>query len=139
MKIGVEFPGGRRVDARLRGHLVPTDQPSDAGGADSAPSPFELFFVSLATCAGYYALRFCESRQIDMEGMDVVLRVERAPDHGPITAVRIQVTLPRDFPERYREALLRAVDQCAVKKFVAAPAPIEVDLVPAPAPALRPN
>jgi len=139
VKIGVEFPGGRRVDASLRGHLVATDQPVEAGGEDVAPSPFELFFVSLATCAGYYAMRFCESRQIERDGLDVELHVDRAPNHGPITAVRIEVKLPHDFPERYREALLRAVDQCAVKKFVAAPAPIETTLVDQPAAAFKPN
>lgn len=139
MKVAIEFPGGRRVDAQLRGHRVATDQPAEAGGGDAAPSPFELFFVSLATCAGYYALRFCESRQIEREGLDVELQVERGPNHGPITAVRLLVTLPEGFPERYREALLRAVDQCAVKKFIAAPAPIETELVEHAAAALQPN
>lgn len=129
MRIRLDFPGGRRVDARLRGHQVATDQPTESGGADAAVSPFELLFVSLATCAGYYALRFCEGRGISAEGLGVELEVERAPDHGPIAAVRIRVAMPEGFPEVYREPLARAIDQCAVKKFIAAPAPIEVELV----------
>jgi ribosomal protein S12 methylthiotransferase accessory factor len=139
VRIELEFPGGRQVTAHLRGHRVATDQPSEAGGSDSAPSPFELFFVSLATCAGYYALRFCESREIAREGLAVDLVVERAPGHGPITAVRVEVTLPEGFPDRYREPLLRAVDQCAVKKFIADPPPIEVNLIESPVSASAPN
>ena len=38
-----------------------------------------------------------------------------------------------------REPLLRAVDQCAVKRFIAAPAPIEVELVESALGAARPN
>jgi ribosomal protein S12 methylthiotransferase accessory factor len=139
LKIAVDFPGGRRVDARLRGHVVPTDQPLAAGGADEAPSPFEVFFVSLASCAGYYALRFCESREIPLDGLGVELEVERGSSHSPIDAVRIRVTLPAGFPERYREPLLRAVDQCAVKRFIASPAPIEVELLESALCAAQPN
>lgn len=123
----------------MRGHVVATDQPIEAGGTNEAPSPFELFFVSLATCAGYYALRFCESRELSTAGLGVELEVEREGGHGPIAAVRIQVTLPEEFPERYREPLLRAVDQCAVKKFVLAPSPIEVTLVDSPSRVTAPN
>lgn len=123
----------------MRGHLVATDQPLESGGSNEAASPFELFFVSLATCAGYYALRFCESRELPMEGLGVELELERPGGQGPIEAVRIRVTLPEGFPERYREPLLRAVDQCAVKKFVLAPSPIEVELLDSPTLAARPN
>jgi putative redox protein len=139
LKIAVDFPGGRRVDARLRGHTVPTDQPLESGGTNEAPSPSELFFVSLATCAGYYALRFCESRDLSMAGLGVELEVERPGGHGPIELVRMRVTLPEGFPERYRAPLLRAVDQCSVKKFVLTPSPIEVELIDSPALADRPN
>jgi ribosomal protein S12 methylthiotransferase accessory factor len=135
VKIRIEFPGGRRVDAMLRDHRIATDQPAEAGGDDSAAAPFELFFASLATCAGYYALRFCESRDIPTAGLGVELELERPAGRGPISAVHIRVWLPEEFPERYRDALLRAVDQCAVKRFVAEPAPISVDLVATAVPA----
>ena len=34
---------------------IHTDQPAPAGG-DSAPSPFDLFLASIATCMGFYAI-----------------------------------------------------------------------------------
>ena len=40
-EIVVTFPGGKRVDAVVGGHLVRTDQPTDNGGDDDAPTPAE--------------------------------------------------------------------------------------------------
>jgi ribosomal protein S12 methylthiotransferase accessory factor len=120
----VTFPGGVAVDARLREHVIHTDQPPSAGGADLAPSPFELFLASLATCAGFYALRFCQERQIPTAGLGVTLEDER--ENGRLTKLRLDVTLPPEFPEKYRAAILRAVDHCAVKRALVEPPEIEV-------------
>ena len=51
----VRFPGGVAVEAIHAGMTIRTDQPVAAGGAGSAPSPFGLFLVSIATCADFYA------------------------------------------------------------------------------------
>jgi len=45
-EIVVTFPGGKRVDAQVGGHVVRTDQPVQGGGEDSAPTPFALFAAS---------------------------------------------------------------------------------------------
>ena len=44
--IVVTFPGGKRVDAQVGAFTIATDQPAAAGGADSAPAPFDLFRAS---------------------------------------------------------------------------------------------
>lgn len=115
----VTFPGGVAVDASIREHVVHTDQPLAGGGLDRAPSPFELFLASLAACAGFYALRFCQERQIPTEGLAVTLDHER--DKGHLTKVQLDVKLPAGFPEKYRAAILRAVDHCAVKRALVDP------------------
>lgn len=122
------MPAGLVVEAQLEGHVVRTDQPVKAGGAGSAPSPFDLFLASLATCAGYYALAFCRERGIPTEGLGVTLETARDPQSRELTSIAIQVTLPPDFPERYRTAILRAVDQCAVKKAMLSPPEMPVSL-----------
>ena len=63
-RIEVGFPGGQRVDARVRGFTIATDQSPEHGGEGSAPQPYDLFLSSIATCAGIYALKFCQSRKI---------------------------------------------------------------------------
>jgi ribosomal protein S12 methylthiotransferase accessory factor len=117
--IVVSFPGGKRVDAQVGGFTIATDQPASGGGADSAPAPFDLFLASIATCAGIYALGFCQARGLATDG----LRIEQEVIDDPAThlpaEVRLRVTPPVGFPERYRDALVRAVDGCKVKKTIA--------------------
>jgi len=49
---------GEAYEVTVRGHRLVVDQPTDAGGQDSAPTPTELFVASLATCVAFYAGRF---------------------------------------------------------------------------------
>ena len=129
MPMEVRFPGGVAVEAIHAGMTIRTDQPVAAGGAGSAPSPFDLFLVSIATCAGFYALRFCQERGLPTEGLGVTMDWERSPETKLISKIRISVKLPEGFPEKYRAAILRATDQCAVKKHLVSPPEIEVEAV----------
>ncbi len=129
MPMEVRFPGGVAVEAIHAGMTIRTDQPVAAGGAGSAPSPFDLFLVSLSTCAGFYALRFCQERGLPTEGLGVTMDWERSPETKLISKIRISVKLPEGFPEKYRAAILRATDQCAVKKHLVSPPEIEVEAV----------
>ena len=129
MPMEVRFPGGVAVEAIHAGMTIRTDQPVAAGGTGSAPSPFDLFLVSLATCAGFYALRFCQERGLPTEGLGVTMDWERSPETKLISKIRISVKLPEGFPEKYRSAILRATDQCAVKKHLVSPPAIEVEAV----------
>jgi putative redox protein len=126
MDINVRFPGGLAVEADLEGFTVRTDQPQAAGGGRSAPSPFDLFLASLGTCAGYYALRFCQARGVPTEDVTLKLTAERDPEVKRVTRIEIDIELPPDFPERYRDAIVRATDQCSVKKHLLDPPKIEV-------------
>ena len=116
MKLTTRFPGGSRVDTEVRGFRIATDQPVQQGGADSAAAPFELFLASLVTCAGYYAVQFCNKREIPTEGLGVTLDARKDPETGLLGEVRLEIELPEGFPEKYRHAIVRAVDRCAVKR-----------------------
>ena len=126
MRIG--FPGGLTVSASFRGHDILTDQPEKAGGGNAAPPPFDLFLASIGTCAGFYALRFCQSRGIATDGLAVTLEPVRDPAAGGIGSIRIDIQPPPGFPMKYRRAVLRAVDQCAVKRHILQPPEFVVTL-----------
>lgn len=131
MDMIVTFPGGARVDARYGSHIIRTDQPVPGGGEDSAPSPFVLFLASLATCAGFYVLGFCRQRGLPTEGIRLAQRVEADPQTGLVSQVGIDIEVPAGFPEKYRDALVRAASQCAVKKHLEHPPALEVRTVAA--------
>ena len=120
MNIAVSFPGGAAVEASVKGHSVRTDQAPPLG-ADSAPTPFDLFLASIATCMGFYAVHFCRERGIATEGLGLSLETVRDAEKKRLSSIDVALTLPAGFPEKYRAAIGRAVDQCAVKKHVLEP------------------
>jgi putative redox protein len=126
MRMKVSFPGGLAVDARFKGHTIHTDQPVKGGGNDTGPAPFDLFLASIATCAGLYVLRFCEKRGFSTKELAVTLEPIREPEAKRFDSVRIRVHLPPGFPEKYHAAVLRAVDQCAVKRHIVDPPEFDV-------------
>ncbi len=126
MLMEISFPGGMGVDSHFKGHTIHTDQPEASGGQDSGPAPFDLFLASIGTCAGFYVARFCEQRQIATEGLRVTLEPIRNPERHRLGKIRIEVRLPAGFPEKYRAAVVRAVDQCAVKRHILEPPEFEV-------------
>ena len=121
MNIEMTFPGGLAVDAHVHGFTIPTDQPASSGGTGAAPTPFELFLASIGTCAGLFALRFCQQRGIDAAGLGVSLAGEREEEHGMVSTLRLELRLPASFPEKYLDAIVRAVEQCTVKRHILHP------------------
>ena len=130
MDIEVTFPGGKRVDARVGEFVVHTDQPVELGGAGSAIAPFELFLASLASCAGIYALGFCQARKLPTEELKLTQRYELNADTKLPAKVSITLQLPDGFPEMYRGAIVRAVEGCKVKKTVVSQPVFEVSALP---------
>ncbi len=124
--IDVTFPGGKRVDANFKGFTVPTDQAVYAGGDGSAPAPFDVFLSSIATCAGIYALGFCQSKEISTEGLKLTLDVEKNKETNLIGKISMNLTLPDGFPEKYKSAIIRSMDLCAVKKHMLTPPDFEI-------------
>src|SRR6185436_8731067 len=117
MEILIDFPGGSRVDAHFGKFTVPTDQPPMA----SAPTPFELFLSSIATCAGIYVLGFCQQRGLPTEGIQIVQRTHSDPATGMIDEIDLDIILPSTFPEKYRDSLIRSAELCKVKKHLEKP------------------
>jgi len=134
-RIEVGFPGGQRVDARVRGFTIGTDQSPEHGGEGSAPEPYDLFLSSIATCAGIYALKFCQSRKIPTNGLSLALEWQGNQTDPAAAVARLQLTLPEGFPERYRDGIIRAMELCAVKRTIQV-APQFVTEIAAPLPVM---
>jgi len=128
MDLEVFFPGKKKVHVRYKGFVIETDQPERAGGDGTAPAPFDLFLASLAACSGVYVLSFLQQRGLSTEGAGLIVRPERDPETKMVTRVVTEVKLPADFPDKYRDAILRAVDQCTVKRHIQNPPAFETVL-----------
>lgn len=129
MDMQIHFPGGLAVSAGFKGFTIPTDQAVEHGGAGAAPEPFDLFLAALGTCAGFYAMRFCRERGIDTAGLGLTLSTEPDPERKRLREIRLELRLPHGFPDKYLAAIVRAVDQCAVKRHLIEPPRIEVTVL----------
>ncbi len=124
MDMIIDFPGGSRVDAHFGPFTVHTDQLPDV----AAPTPFSLFLASIGTCAGFYVQEFCKKRLISTEGLRIIQHTH-AGSNGMIVRISLEIELPPDFPEKYRESVIRAAELCTVKKHLERPPAIEVSTV----------
>jgi len=125
MNMIIDFPGGLQVDANFGPYTVSTDQPGPYGNG-SAPTPFATFLASIGTCAGIYVLSFCQQRGLPTDGVRIVQSLEVNPLTGLVGKVLLDIQLPPEFPEKYKTAVIRAADQCAVKKHFEQPPQFEV-------------
>lgn len=139
LDIRVTFPGGKMVDADLGSRVIRTDQSALHGGAGTAPEPFELFLASLATCAGFYVLGFCQSRGIQTDGIAIVQHHQFDEVTHRLSRVTIELMLPPTFPERSRSAVVQAAAGCKVKKVLMAPPEVVVTALEVRAPAGSPG
>ncbi|HEY3357441.1 MAG TPA: OsmC family protein [Polyangia bacterium] len=126
MEMTITFGAGKRVNAQVNGFEIRTDQPAAAGGDGSAPEPFTLFLASIGTCAGIYVLGFCQARGIPTEGISLVQHVEWDREQHRLARVGVEIRLPASFPEKYRDAVRRAAETCAVKKAIFDPPELTV-------------
>jgi putative redox protein len=125
MELIIDFPSGQKVDAHFGPFTVRTDQPPAA----SAPSPFDVFLSSIGTCAGIYVLGFCRQRGLPTDGIKIIERVTRDPTGEMVERIDLDIQLPTGFPEKYREAVIRSAQLCAVKKHLEHPPKFEITTI----------
>jgi ribosomal protein S12 methylthiotransferase accessory factor len=125
-ELKVSFPGGTLVNVEYKGFIIKTDQPLYAGGTGKEPTPFDLFLASIATCAGFYVMVFCKKRDISIEDISVVMRTNRNMETKMIDKITIDIGLPPEFPEKYKNAIVKSVNSCAVEAHILNPPEFEV-------------
>ncbi len=123
MNLSVKFPGGLAVNAEYGPFKIETNQDG------TAPPPFALFLASIGTCAGIYVLGFCQQRGLTTDGMRIEQKMVTDPVTRLIEKVILDIHLPEGFPEKYRDAVIRSADQCAVKKHMVSPPQFEINTV----------
>jgi len=120
MDMEIVFPGGARVDAVAGNMVITTNQDG------SAPSPFSLFLASMGTCAGIYVLNFCRQRNLPTDGLRILQHTHTDPLTRMVDRVELDIQLPPGFPEKYKDAVIRSADLCAVKKHLDQPPQFEI-------------
>jgi ribosomal protein S12 methylthiotransferase accessory factor len=123
--VDLEFPGGKKVTAKIEGHTVRVDQSLEDGGEGSAPDPAQLFLSAIATCSGSVAYSYCQVKGVSPEGLKFSMFCEYDPMEGRYVRLRSEITPPPGFPEELKDGLARAIDRCFVKQHLVHPPALE--------------
>ena len=125
----IYFPGGKKVDAKYKGFTINTDQPKDDGGEGTAPEPFSLFLASIGTCTGIYVLSFCQQRNIPTDGLKMILKFNKNSTTHLINEISIKIQVPKNFPDSYKNAIIKTASLCTVKKHLDTPPLIDISVI----------
>jgi ribosomal protein S12 methylthiotransferase accessory factor len=127
MEMDITFPGGKKVNATYNGFTIETDQSKKDGGEGSAPQPFDLFLSSIGTCAGIYVVYFCHERGIDTSDLKMTVRFDSNEKKHLVEAVKIHISLPPGFPEKYKSAVIKVAGLCTVKRNIFDPPTFSIE------------
>ena len=112
--VRVDHLSGDRFAIGVRGHRLTVDQPVDAGGQDTAPTPTELFVAGLASCVAFYARRYLARHGLPTDGLAVDAVYEMGSRPARVSVVDVELHLPVGVPESRREPLLAVASHCTV-------------------------
>jgi len=126
MEMEIYFDGNKKVNAKFNGQVIKTDQSLQGGGEGSAPAPFDLFLASIGTCAGIYVKGFCDQRGISSDEIKIIQRMNYNYENLLKDKIDIEIQVPIDFPEKYKEAVINSANLCAVKKHLQNPPVFDV-------------
>lgn len=113
MEVRIQHLGNVKFEAETRGHRLTADQPVDNAGTDAGMTPPELMLASLGTCAGHYAVQYCNGRSLDASGLSIKVTAGKLLKPARLGQFRIEVFAPAVPPE-HEAGLLRAVHACLI-------------------------
>jgi uncharacterized OsmC-like protein len=116
MDIKIKVLDGAKIEAKIGDYTVISDQSKDSGGGGTAPNPFEYFITSVGLCAAHYLNEFCKQRSIPTDAIGITENVSRNAEGKLVFTMELK--LPNDFPQKYKDALMNSVGACAVKKAI---------------------
>src|SRR5690242_6791529 len=93
------YVGGAKFEVDARGHRVVCDQPVEKGGTDAGMTPPEFLLASLATCVGYYAAQYLNTRHLPADGHKATVVAEKALGPARLAKFKVEVHLAELDPK----------------------------------------
>ena len=110
----VEYEGGMAFRGLgASGHEVRMDANREAGGADSAPRPVEVFLCALGGCTGMDVVSVLRKMKTGPTGLRIEIDDERSPEYPKvITELHLAYVIEGNVPE---ENVRKAIDLSLAK------------------------
>lgn len=106
------------------GHSVLVDEPVEAGGTDTGPTPTRLVAAGLAACTAVTMEMYAKRKGWEIGEVEVEVDVEYAG--AAPTSFAVTVRLPQGLSDEQKERLLVIAGKCPVHKVIANATPVVV-------------
>ena len=129
---------GVAQDIMIGPHRLVSDEPSELGGADGGPGPYDLLVAALGACTSMTISLYARRKQWPLEAVTVRLRHSRihAADcescetkEGKLDRIEREVELRGALGEEQRARLLQIADRCPVHRTLMSEIDIRTRLV----------
>lgn len=120
-------------------HLLQADEPSEAGGRDAGPDPYELLLSALGACISITLRMYADRKQWPLKSVQVQLSYGRvyADDCATcdgelklIDAIEVQLKLIGELSEDQRRRFKEISEKCPVHRTLTSPIQILTRLAP---------
>lgn len=112
-------------EIRIGGHKLLADEPSEAGGTDAGPGPYELLLAALGTCTCVTVRMYAERKQWPLEAVHVSLTHAKVHSEDcaacekevrMLDQIEMEIGLTGDLSGDQRQRLLDIAGKCPVHR-----------------------
>ena len=131
--------GKFQLQVRTGRHLLFADEPSDFGGLDSGPSPFQLLSAALAACTTMTVRLYADRKGWLVKRIRAGVGHTRDAGQEPRNKFDVRLTFDGDLDTEQRQRLVEIAGKCPVHRVIADDARFSLMESPEPAPCEPPE